>query len=566
MNLQDLCRPLPPSVKTLLVNVLVPSSEGTAYARKDIILNQGKIAAIEPAHSVEAAEGEEDIEIIDCTERMILPGFVNAHSHSIEHWARGLIQPMPLELWLMNLFDHEPRGKQGWHGADSFVKTPAWAVGLSALHSGLEALLSGCTAVMDHLFVRDIDDIEQAVVAYKALGMRSFLAPMLGDDANMHENYYPLAADATARNEGGGCACGAALREDGCFREAKGASNPETTQAVLDLYEDAVLKFHDPDKGINIAIGPTAVHSCSMELLKGATALRKKYNLCGHTHLLETRAQALMAKQFFPSQSAVKQLRESGFLDLPGTSCAHTVWLTDEEWDIMAETGAVCVHNPLSNLRLGSGIIPLISALDKNVTIAMGCDGSCSSDGQDILEALKLATILSTMATPEYRKWLTPRQIALNLATKNGYKALGMSETGGEIKVGMVADVTLWDLTSLALLPRTDPLSLLIMGSRCQAPGAGSTLDCVWVRGQKVVAGGSPLGVDIEALRATLIKSQPDYRDSKITDPKADPKNARAEVEYRAAMGLDADHQQHPTPVDLGSFPNDRVLYDSTIP
>lgn len=140
-----------------------------------------------------------------------------------------------------------------------------------------------------------------------------------------------------------------------------------------------------------------------------------------------------------------------------------------------------------------------------------------------------------------------------------------MSGKAGEIKVGMAADLTLWDLTSLSMLPRTDPVSLLILGSRCQAPDAGSVLDTVWVNGRKVISQGSPLGVDIKGLRSALSQAQPDYRNPEITDPKTDPMIARAEFEYRAAMGLDPEGQQHPTPHELGSFPGGRVLYDSTI-
>eukprot|EP00967_Tisochrysis_lutea_P020679 scaffold23482_cov32-Tisochrysis_lutea.AAC.2 len=91
-----------------------------------------------------------------------------------------------------------------------------------------------------------------------------------------------------------------------------------------------------------------------------------------------------MAKQYFKSGSAVKHLHEAGFLALRGTSCAHTVWLDDEEFALMAETGASCVHNPLSNLRLGSGVMPVKKMLDAGVNVAMGTDGSCSSDGQVI--------------------------------------------------------------------------------------------------------------------------------------------------------------------------------------
>merc|ERR1719440_414264 len=112
---------------------------------------------------------------------------------------------------------------------------------------------------------------------------------------------------------------------------------------------------------------------------------------------------------------------------------------------------------------------------------------------------------------------------------------------GGELKEGMVADVSLWDLSSLALLPRTDPINLLVMGSRTQAPGAGSTLADMWGRGVRVVEHGAPRGCDLEALRKLLINAQAEYRDPEMTDPQASAETAAFETEYRAAMQLDGE-------------------------
>lgn len=547
------------SGSTLLRNVLLPLAAG-GYARQDVVLADGTIQGIGPPNTLKGS-----LEV-DCTERMLLPGFVNAHTHSIEHWARGLIKPLPLELWVQQLIRHEPRGDEGWCGTDSFVSTPSSAIGLSAMLCGVEALLSGCTAILDHLFIRSLDDLEAAVNAYKALGIRAFIAPMLNDDASMYENYIPLATDGAARNAASnGCGC-CAMGPNGAFRTACGEHDPEKTKAMLALWEAAVDRFHDPSNGIEIVIGPVTAYSASFELLKGAAELRRRRNLCGHTHLLETRAQALMARQSLPSGSAVKHLHESGFLTAArGTSCAHTVWLDDEEAKLMAESGAVCVHNPLSNLRLGSGVMPVRRYSDAGVVVAMGCDGACSSDGQDMLEALKLATTLPCIVTPEYREWPAARHAALTLAAKNGYEAVGMKGIGGELKEGAVADVTLWDLSSLALLPRTDPLSLLILGSRTQAPGAGSALHSCWVRGVRVIADGSPCGVDLPALRKTLMEAQPEYRDPAVTDPSTDRLTAASEVEYRAAMGLDPAGQRQPPPPTMANYPQGRVLYDATI-
>ena len=376
--------PLPPARCTLLRGVMLPVSgadgDGGGYVRRDVLLDGGVIAKIEPAGSLPAAPGAE---LLDCAERLLLPGFVNGHTHSVEHWARGLIKPLPLELWVQQLMRHEPRGEAGWDGPASYETTPAAMVGLSALHCGVEALLSGCTAIMDHLYIRDLDDLAAAVAAYRALGIRAFIAPMLGDDAVLNMNYTPLATDAAARNAAcpAGCSCGA-LGPGGAFRTEATPNDPAKTAAMLALWEAAVARFHDPAGGVEIVIGPVTAYSASADLLRGAADIRRRHGLCGHIHLLETRAQALQARQTLPSGSAVRHLHETGFLQLPGTSCAHCVWLDAEEMRLMAAAGASVIHNPLSNLRLGSGVAPLAEYAAAGVNVAVGCDGACSSDGQ----------------------------------------------------------------------------------------------------------------------------------------------------------------------------------------
>ena len=559
--------------KVLLSRALVPRPGG-GYDRQDVLLEAGVIRALRPAGALAEDAAAAGAAVVDCQDKLLMPGFVNAHAHSAEHWARGLIKPLPLELWVQQLIRHEPRGVEGWAGVDSWDKTPATAIFLSAFHCGVESLLSGCTAIMDHLLVRHIGDLEAAIAAYKAVGIRAFISPMLGDDARPYENYIPLAPDADARNAAqrrpgcAGCPCGAdgdpfaAMGPDGKFRTEGGAHDPQKTAAMIELWE-ACAKYHDPANGIHIAIGPVTAYSASPDLLRAATRIRLKYGLPGHTHLLETRAQALMAKQLLPSGSAVQHLYDCGFLQVPGTSCAHTIWLTDEEIDLMAKAGATAVHNPLSNTRLGSGVMPVRKFLEKGANVSIGCDGACSSDGQDFLEAMKMTTMLSAITTQEYRDWLEPAETALQLASKNGYQGLGLGGQAGEIAEGQIADVTLWDLTSLALLPKTDPVNLLVIGSRTAAPGAGSALHAMWVRGRQVVDGGAPCGVKLDKLREVLIEAQPEYRDPAITDPKADPETAKSEVEFRAAMGLEGRYGE--IPERFARYEADRVLYETNL-
>ena len=549
--------PKPPAgTPTLLRGVLVPNgaSEPGKYARNDVLIHDGVLKRVAPGGTLSLdADCPPGTVEEDCAERMLVPGFVNGHTHSVEHWARGLIKPLPLEMWVLQLIRHEPRGDEGWAGPESWIKTPAAAIAVSAMHCGVEALLSGTTAIMDHLLCRDIKDVEAAAFAYKALGIRAYIAPMLGDDLEPYVNYVPLARDAKGRNEAicgpaghaPGCADCGGLCTNGAFRTEKGERDPAKTEANLALWREAAEKFHDPVNGINIVVGPVTAYSASTELLRGAAEIRKEFGLCGHIHLLETRAQALMARQFLPSGSAVKHLRDAGFLQVPGTTCGHCVWLDDEEVAIMAECEATAVHNPFSNLRLGSGVAPLFSYAQRGMNVCLGADGACSSDGQDMLEVAKLANILPCVATPEYRDWPTAHYTAMRLGAANGYKGIllegkpGQLGKGGVLEEGALADVSLWDLTSLSMLPRTDPLSLLIQGSRTQAPGAGSALDSAWVNGTRVVKNGSPVNVDVIALREVLRHAQGEYRDPAITDPSTHDKTARAEKEYRAAMDLD---------------------------
>ena len=572
----------------LIENVLLPSSEEDGkYSRKDVVLDArvGKIVQMTEAFHASAfvertfveEYGSQRIEKIDGTEKMITPGLVNGHTHSVEHWLRGAIPPLPLEMWLFQLVFNEPRGAPGgWFKEKSWMETPAAMVAISALLCGIETLMSGSTVVMDHLFVRHIEDVEAAVTAYKALGIRCFIAPMLDDEATFKHNYCPLARDAKERLafcKGCGC-CGGLDPKTGCFRTEKSASDPKKREEMLQLWEEAVQKFHDPENGVNICIGPVTCFGATFEMLKGAADLRKKYGLCGHIHLLETRTQALQSKQFLNENgcegSSVKLLEKTGFLDSPGTSLAHGVWLTDEECEIVRRTDATIVHNPLSNLRLGSGVAPLRRYKNNGVKVCLGADGSCSSDGQDMLEVVKIANFLPCVETAEYRDWPSPRETYLKLGCENGYHSINLGDKGGKIREGMLADVCLWDLTALALLPKTDPLGLLARGSRTQNKAAGSVLAESWVNGKRVVRAGEIVGCDVEALRKVLADAQNYVHETEglSMEPAANDASRRAENEYRAALGLPVDNDKYvpsgppPEPVD---FSQDTTLFDSTL-
>jgi cytosine/adenosine deaminase-related metal-dependent hydrolase len=296
-----------------------------------------------------------------------------------------------------------------------------------------------------------------------------------------------------------------------------------STTATLELMAEVVSRFHRPEEGISILVAPTGIQLCSDALFEGCAELSDRHNLCRHAHLLETKAQQKLAQEKYGC-SAVEHLKQIGYLS-DRTSLAHCVWLNDAEISILAETQSTVVHNPLSNLRLGSGIAPILKYIQAGVNVAFGCDGASSNDSQDLLEAIKIGSILHNITDFDYRHWITPRQ-SVEMASLGGAKGLNVSEKLGSLTVGKKADLVLYDLTNLSLLPRTDPIGLLILGRPTQV------VDSVWVNGKQIVTNGQVTTIDVNNLRQELFNHSQweTYRQSKTV--------LELEDRYRSVMGL----------------------------
>lgn len=461
------------TIKQALVSV------DNGYEAVDVQILDQRITAIAP-----------NLEIIgtavDAQNKLLLPGFVNAHTHSSEMWQRGVIAPLPLELWLAELYDFTPLEPE--------------QVYLSALGTAVETLLSGGTSVVDHLVLipgKEIETITAAVHAYKEVGIRAFIAPLIQDES--------LTRGIPSGNN-----------------ETEHEAYIRSTEAALALVQEAVTKFHQPEAGVNILVAPTGIQLCSDALFAGCIELSDRYHLCRHSHLLETKAQQLLAQEKYGC-SAVEHLKRIDYLS-SRTSLAHCVWLNDADIAILAETQSTVVHNPLSNLRLGSGIAPILKYLQAGVNVSFGCDGSSSNDGQDLLEAIKIGSILHNSTDLDYHHWITPRQ-SVEMAALGGAKGLNAAEQLGSLTVGKQADLVLYDLNNLSMLPRTDPIGLLILGRPTQA------VDSVWVKGRRIVANGRVTTIDVDDLRQHLFdRSQWVTRKSQS--------KTEFEAHYRSVMGL----------------------------
>lgn len=438
---------------TLIQSVL--ALQGDSLQAVDVLLVDGHIHTVAPAGALSSTP---DQQVISGQDKLLLPGFVNGHTHSSQVWQRGLIPQLPLELWLANVFDSTPQQLQQFY----------WG----AVSTAVDTVLSGGTCLMDHTYLipgREMETVDALVQGYKSIGIRAVIAPLIQD--------LPFAASFPA----------------GCLLP-QGAS-PQPAAQQLSVMEALIAEFHDPNQGIYVGLGATGFHRCSDALLQGCAELSDRYQLCYHTHLLETRTQRRLAQERY-GISAVQHLHNLGCLG-PRTSLAHGVWIDDEEIALLATTGATLVHNPVSNLRLGSGLAPILKCLQAGLNVSFGCDGAASNDAQNLLEVIKLGTILHTVSDSDYENWLTPEQ-AIGMATIGGAKGVNLGDCTGTITAGMSADLVLYDLNHPSMLPRNNALQLLVLGRPTEV------VEAVWIRGRQIVDQGQVLTMDTDALHQAL--------------------------------------------------------------
>lgn len=465
-------------MSTTIQTVLIPSESG--YETVDVQISGDRITAIAP-HLEPVGT------VVDGTNKLLLPGFVNAHTHSSEMWQRGIIPPRPLELWLAELYDFTPLDEHQLY--------------LSALGTAVETLLSGGTTVVDHLVLipdRELESIAAVVRGYREIGIRAVVAPLIQDQSISAG--VPTGGDAIDH-----------------------VPYIRTTDETLALVAEAVARFHRPEEGISIAAAPTGMQLCSDALFQGCVELSDRHHLCLHAHLLESKAQQMLAMEKY-GYSAVEHLKRLGFLG-DRTSLAHCVWLEDADIEILAETRSTVVHNPLSNLRLGSGIAPILKYRQAGVNVSFGCDGAASNDSQDLLEAIKLGSILHNVTDFDYRHWITPRQ-AIEMAALGGVTGIGMAADLGTIAVGKKADLVLYDLTDLSLLPRTDPIGLLVLGR------PANVVYSVWIDGKPIVTEGNVSTTNVAELRQEL------FDRSQWHPNRRSPGMQQVEARYRTVMSL----------------------------
>ncbi|HEV2590918.1 MAG TPA: amidohydrolase family protein [Gaiellaceae bacterium] len=400
---------------------------------------------------------------MDCTSYAVVPGMINAHAHSNENWFPGLWDNLPLEPWM--LFSYPVLAAPAQTADEIYVRT---------LLGGIEMLRSGATSVVDFLYDGE-DSLEPVVRAYRDLGLRALIG--LGYSDRAYHETVVLDEGLVSRD-----------LIDRIERE-----RPPAWSELVAFTRRAVDEYHRPDEGISICPAPSGPQRCTDEMLAGVAALAEELDLMVHIHVLETRMQAVSGQKMYGC-TLPEHMDSLGFLS-PRVCFEHGIWLTPSDMELVRDRGVTIVHNPVSNMKLGSGIAPIPELLRHGVNVALGTDGMCSNDGQDMFATLKSAALLHKLWEVDFEQWLGAQE-AWDMATAGGAVAAGDRDGLGRLEQGRRADLVLLDLKSLPFTPLNDPLRQLALGSTTLA------VDSVMVGGEWRMVNGRIKGVDEAAVLA----------------------------------------------------------------
>lgn len=438
--------------------------------RADVLILNGIITKIGLVEDVPEA-----VEEFDATGKLLMPGMINAHYHSHDTLAKGTLEEEPLEYW--RLLALPPQ----------FPKRSKEEIKARTLIGAYECLRSGITTVQDMvtLFPFDPEHLEAVVEAYEEIGLRAVVGLQYADKKGIStipywEEIFP----------------------EELHSKLSTAAEPDNGIDQLSYLEQTHLT-KPKNELVSWALGPSAPERCSPELLGRTVALAEKYDLQIFSHFYESKGMALQARLEYPEHggSLVERLRVEGVLG-PRLNLAHSVWLLQEEIEVLADTGTGVVLNPLSNLKLKSGIPPLQALLDAGVRVAVGCDNSSCSDAQNLFQAMKLLAMIGHISQIEPG---APKASAvLSAATTGGADALGREDLG-RIAEGYRGDITMIDLSDPSYIPLNGTVRQLVYTE------SGRGVSDVVVDGRVVIRSGALLTIDAEELRQRVDEVMPQF-------------------------------------------------------
>jgi 5-methylthioadenosine/S-adenosylhomocysteine deaminase len=441
-------------------------------ATADLLIGAGIIERLEP--QIAPMGG---VEVIDAAGKLIMPGLVNAHYHSHDVMAKGMFEQMPFDVWTLH-------SNPGNYGPRSHRE-----MRLRTLVGAAESLRNGITTIQDFLTLVPQDEayVDTVLSAYEEAGIRVVFALAVRDRAALDiEPFIATDIPDVIRKR--------ILGED------------RTAQSELNFVSSQIARLGlTPSRRLTWALAPSAPQRCSPELLEGIAALSRQHGLPVLTHVYETRIQAATARRASAGEpvSLLNNLERAGLMN-ERLGVVHGVWLSARDIEMIAAAGARVVHNPVGNLKLKSGVAPVLDLYRAGVEIALGCDNYSCAETQNIFLAMRMLCLLPAVTDPE------PGPItaayALEAATLAGARAVGLDGKVGALKPGMAADLIILDLNDPSFVPFNSAARQLVFAE------SGRAVDTVFVDGRPVVRGGQLITIDEVALAAEVAEIAPAFR------------------------------------------------------
>ncbi|TVZ38629.1 5-methylthioadenosine/S-adenosylhomocysteine deaminase [Alteromonadaceae bacterium 2753L.S.0a.02] len=358
---------------------------------------------------------------IDLTGQLLMPGLINCHGHAAMTLLRGYADDMPLEQWLG---EHIWPAEAKWVG-EEFVRDG----GRLAM---AEMLLSGTTLFTDMYFYP-----ESLASAVHEVGMRAQL-------------FFPI------------------------------VDFPTSWAQDADEYIHKGLKLRDTYRShplIDVNFGPHAPYTVSDAPLQRIAVYAEELQAHVQVHLHETAFEVTTSQKEF-GKRPIERLHDLGLIT-PLTQCVHMTQVSDADIALLTSSGASIIHCPRSNMKLASGACPVAKLLDADINVALGTDGAASNNSLDMFAEIQAAALLGKHVSGKADA--IDSHTAIEMATINGAKAMGLEDQLGSLEAGKQADIIAIDLSGSNVQPLHHPVSQLVYTQ------VGHLVSNVWVAGQQLV-------------------------------------------------------------------------------
>lgn len=452
---------------TVIRNACVLTMDPTCpqHACADIVIEHGRIREIAPDASLGIGDAHV---VIDGAGHLVMPGLINAHFHSPTNFLKGALDSLPLELFMLYEVPATPDAAVSARSA--YVRTQIGAA---------EMLKLGVTSVQDDAFFLPAPshaEIDAVMSAYRDIGIRATVAldqPNLPEIAKL-----PFLGDLVPDE----------------LRARLEAPAPMQTDDLLRHYRYLIDTWHRSSDGrLRAAVSCSAPQRVSVEYLRELDTLSRAHDLPFYIHMLETRLQRVFGEVCLNGRSLIQYVDDLALLS-ERMNVIHAVWIDDDDIALLARARAQVIHNPISNLRLGSGVMPFRRLAQAGVPIALGSDEIIADDAVNLWSVMKTAALIHTIGDPDPQRWPVADEI-LQCMFEGGATAMRQRHQLGRIAPGFQADLVILDLDTLPFTPLNDIARQLVYADASRA------VVMTMVAGRVVMRDGKLLTIDEPALR-----------------------------------------------------------------